>query len=114
MKTSAKQPYGNTRSFTVETVLRYVEPVQPETEFESNIFRACLIQRVPAFPAAATRAESISRCADSTVAQRLFAAGRLYLRRAGLESGIQHRRSVHPVADVAHERRYIPENSRTA
>jgi GGDEF domain-containing protein len=34
MKTIAKQPYGNTRNITVETVLRYIEPVQPETEFE--------------------------------------------------------------------------------
>lgn len=34
MKTIAKQPYGNTRNLTVETVLRYIEPVQPETEFE--------------------------------------------------------------------------------
>ena len=34
MKTIVKQPYGNTRNITVETVLHYVEPVQPETELE--------------------------------------------------------------------------------
>ncbi|OFZ67059.1 MAG: hypothetical protein A2V79_03460 [Betaproteobacteria bacterium RBG_16_56_24] len=34
MKTIVKQPYGNTRNITVETLLRYVEPVQPETEAE--------------------------------------------------------------------------------
>ena len=30
----AKQPYSNARSVTVETILRYVESVQPETEIE--------------------------------------------------------------------------------
>jgi diguanylate cyclase (GGDEF)-like protein len=30
----AEQPYSNARSVTVETILRYVEPVQPETEIE--------------------------------------------------------------------------------
>ncbi len=30
----AEQPYSNVRSVTVETILRYVEPVQPETEIE--------------------------------------------------------------------------------
>lgn len=34
MKTIAMQPYGNSRSITVETFLHYVEPVQPETEFK--------------------------------------------------------------------------------
>ena len=34
MNTIAKQPYGNIRSIPVETVLRYVEPVQPEAEIE--------------------------------------------------------------------------------
>jgi GGDEF domain-containing protein/predicted transcriptional regulator len=34
MTTIVKQPNGKTRTFAVETVLRYVEPVQPETEFE--------------------------------------------------------------------------------
>jgi diguanylate cyclase (GGDEF)-like protein len=34
MTTIVEQPFGNTSNFTVETVLRYVEPVQPETEFE--------------------------------------------------------------------------------
>jgi GGDEF domain-containing protein len=34
MKTIVKQPYGNIRNITVETFLRYVEPVQPETEFK--------------------------------------------------------------------------------
>lgn len=34
MKTPGKQPYSTTRNVTVETVLRYVEPVQPETELE--------------------------------------------------------------------------------
>jgi GGDEF domain-containing protein/predicted transcriptional regulator len=34
MTTIIKQPDGNTRNLTVETVLRFVEPVQPETEFE--------------------------------------------------------------------------------
>jgi diguanylate cyclase (GGDEF)-like protein len=34
MKAIANQPYGNTRNITVETVLRYVESVQPETEIE--------------------------------------------------------------------------------
>jgi len=34
MKMIAGQPYDNNRSFMVEKVLRYVEPVQPETEFE--------------------------------------------------------------------------------
>ncbi|MEO8332524.1 MAG: diguanylate cyclase [Gallionella sp.] len=34
MKTPVKKPYGNTRNITVETVMRYVEPVQPETEIE--------------------------------------------------------------------------------
>jgi diguanylate cyclase (GGDEF)-like protein len=30
----AEQPYSNARNVTVETILRYVEPVQPETEIE--------------------------------------------------------------------------------
>jgi GGDEF domain-containing protein/predicted transcriptional regulator len=34
MNTIVKQPCGNTRNITVETVLRYVEPVQPATEIE--------------------------------------------------------------------------------
>ena len=34
MKTPGKQPYGNSRNVTVETVLRYVEPLQPETGLE--------------------------------------------------------------------------------
>jgi diguanylate cyclase (GGDEF)-like protein len=34
MTTIVEQPFGNTRNFIVETLLRYVEPVQPETEFE--------------------------------------------------------------------------------
>ena len=34
MKTPGKQPYGNTRNVIVETVLRYVEPLKPETELE--------------------------------------------------------------------------------
>ena len=34
MKTIDKQLYGTTRNITVEAVLRYIEPVQPETEFE--------------------------------------------------------------------------------
>ena len=33
MTTLVEQPFGNTRNFIVETLLRYVEPVQPETEF---------------------------------------------------------------------------------
>lgn len=37
MKTIDKQPYGNTRNITVEKVLRYVEPVQPETELEKML-----------------------------------------------------------------------------
>jgi diguanylate cyclase (GGDEF)-like protein len=31
---TAEQPYSNVRSVTVETILRYVEPAQPETEIE--------------------------------------------------------------------------------
>jgi diguanylate cyclase (GGDEF)-like protein len=34
MTTLVEQAFGNNRNFTVETVLRYVDPVQPETEFE--------------------------------------------------------------------------------
>jgi GGDEF domain-containing protein len=34
MTTIIEHPFGNTSNFTVETVLRYVEPVQPETEYE--------------------------------------------------------------------------------
>jgi diguanylate cyclase (GGDEF)-like protein len=34
MKAIAKQTYSNTRNITVETVSRYIEPVQPETELE--------------------------------------------------------------------------------
>ena len=34
MTTLVEQAFGNNRNFSVETVLRYVEPVQPETEFE--------------------------------------------------------------------------------
>lgn len=34
MTTIVEPPFGNTSKLTVETVLRYVEPVQPETECE--------------------------------------------------------------------------------
>jgi len=37
MKTITKQTYGNSRNVTVEAVLRYVEPVQPDTKFENII-----------------------------------------------------------------------------
>lgn len=48
MTTIINRPYGNTRIFTVDSVLRYVEPVKPETEIkaifasfiESNDLRA--------------------------------------------------------------------------
>ena len=40
---------------------------------------------------------------DPAADQGLSAAGRLYLRRTGMGSGFQHRRPVHPDADVAHE-----------
>ena len=57
----------------------------------------------PRCPAAAESAECHAGCAGSAAAQRLSAAGCLYLRRTGLGSGIQHRRLVHPAADVALE-----------
>ena len=42
MKTIDKRPYGDTRNTTVETVLRYVEPVQPDTESEKIV--ACFTE----------------------------------------------------------------------
>jgi diguanylate cyclase (GGDEF)-like protein len=37
MKTIVKQPYGNPRYITAETLLNYVGPVEPETEFEKVV-----------------------------------------------------------------------------
>lgn len=44
------QPYGDTQNITAEAVLRYVEPVQPETEPEKIFFRFSENKSLSAIP----------------------------------------------------------------
>lgn len=50
MKTLAGQPYRNTRNIMVERLLRYVEPVQPETELDEVFARFSGNESLPAIP----------------------------------------------------------------